>query len=77
MPDDDRYDIDDGGKSRKLAIRLKILQFFSRETSDLHVGLHGSQRLPAQLLLPPDRRTVETTLGHTVSHRPPVSTDFY
>lgn len=54
--------------SRKLAVKsCKFCVFLSRETRDLHVGLHGSQRLPAQRPLPPDRRTVETTLGHTVS----------
>lgn len=53
--------------SRKLAIKVENSAFVSRETRDLHVGLHGSQRLPVQRPLPPDRRTVETTLGHTVS----------
>ena len=72
------YICDQWWASRKLAVKVEYSAFFfffffgflNRETRDLHVGLHGSQRLPAQRLLPPDRRTVETTLGHTVSQLP-------
>lgn len=47
---------------RRIKKRLRLCD--SRETRDLHVGLHGSQRLPAQHLLPPARWTVEITLAH-------------
>jgi len=41
-----------------------------RETRDLHVGLYGSQRLPAQHLLPPARWTVEIILALSVKPIP-------
>jgi len=54
-------------QSEKSAIRMKKKLRLIRETRDLHVGLHGSQRLPAQHLLPPARWTVEITLAHCQS----------
>jgi len=50
--------------TRRYIYKKRLRLCDSRETRDLHVELHGSQRLPAQHLLPPARWTVEITLAH-------------